>query len=152
MVTGTGNKGDPYTGILPQGSESEPGKVMVARWRLDHQPHSTVSASTARDKSVSPDAPAANIFSLVPKEVSPRNAFRDKLFAMFIDSDLSVLDVSDLGFGVRNDWMVQVVNLPELSPTLEAALLAVCTARLGRHAGQPTLVQQSLNHMRMACP
>jgi len=116
---------------------------MLSRWRLDQTkpPILTTSAS----KSLFPDEPILDLFPL-PIEVHPRNLFRDKLFSVFADNhiDLSVTNYAGIGFGHRNRWMVQIVNLPQLTPALEDALLAVCMARLGRHAAQPALVHESL--------
>lgn len=80
----------------------------------------------------------------LPQHVSARNVFRDSFFSLMVESDLPSGSGLYRTFGDRYDWPMHILHLPSLAPALENALLAICTARLGRHAARPALVQQSL--------
>jgi hypothetical protein len=121
--------------------EDNSGAVLVSRWRID------------QDKP-SPPASMSRVFPIHGvqpptthelQRVSPRNAFREKLCSVFVDHHLP-LDVVDLrqSAAKQRNWFVLVLGLPSLSPALENAVLALCTAQLGRHSGQPALVHESL--------
>lgn len=116
------------------------GMVMVSRWRANPSALSTVSLSKDKLPTSEPRARAV----VLPRGIPSRNVFREKLFSLFIEYDFPAGDVVRFTFGERNDWMSHVINLPSLTPSLEHALLAVCMARLGRHAALPTLVHESL--------
>ncbi|KAK3311053.1 uncharacterized protein B0T15DRAFT_520268 [Chaetomium strumarium] len=160
--------GDPSS-QLPSLDESDSGKVMVSRWRATDQgskPHvafssasssasSSVSASSSsgavrRAGSKTPLAQARTCPPL-PPEMSVRNVFRDRIFALFAEHNLSATDASlesasDAvwqSFGQRSDWLVRILNLPELTPSLEDSLLAACMAILGRRMNRPALTRES---------
>jgi hypothetical protein len=122
---------------------------MISRWRVD-QAKSPTSSSRASCRASSRDTPSPSEIAATRAwatvyDIPAKNIFRDKFFSLFVENDLTFNDSVKLTFGERNDWMVQVVNLPSLTPALEDALLAVCTARLGRLADRPALVRESLN-------
>lgn len=143
--------------LLP--GESDSGKVMVSRWRATDQsskpyvPPSSVSSSSraTTGRAGSKTLAQARACPLLPPEISVHNIFRDRIFALFAEHNLSATDtapvsVSDAmrqSLGERGDWMVRIMNLPELTPSLEDSLLAACTARLGRHTNRPALVRES---------
>ncbi|KAK2826883.1 hypothetical protein FQN49_007358 [Arthroderma sp. PD_2] len=72
-----------------------------------------------------------------------RNVFRDGFLSLAMDIDPGSSDVYRT-FGDRYDWFLHIPRLPSLTPALENALLATCTARLGQHTARPALVQKSL--------
>lgn len=114
---------------------------MVSRWRAD-QNKPCVSSSAATTLSQTMMVAKAMV---LPQTVSSRNAFRNKFFSLFVESGLSVINSVHFACGDRNDWMLQVIELPSMTEALENALLAVCTARLGRHADRFALVHESLD-------
>lgn len=146
--------------------ESDSGKVLISRWRATDQigkPHvPSSSAPPLASSSISSWLRAgsrAGNKTLVqartqppfPPEISVRNIFRDRIFALFAEHNvLAITDATPVSgndvlrfFGERGDWMVRILNLPELTPSLEDSLLAACTARLGRQTNSPTLIQES---------
>lgn len=116
------------------------GMVMMSRWRADHAASSTTVS--AKEKSSTSEALTGRL--AVPRAITSRNLFRDKLFSLFIEQDFSAGDIVKFSVGERTDWMSHVIDLPTLTPALEDALLAVCMARLGRHTARPALVHESL--------
>jgi hypothetical protein len=80
----------------------------------------------------------------LPRQVTTRNVFREKLLAMMADNDFAEGGGFYRVLGDRHDWPLHILNLPSLTPALENALLALCTSRLGRHTGQSALVRESL--------
>ncbi|KAK4235351.1 hypothetical protein C8A03DRAFT_17900 [Achaetomium macrosporum] len=154
--------------LLPD--ESDSGKVMVSRWRATDQsnkPHvpssSAPSSASSRVSSSSRAAsragtPGSKTFAqarpsplLPPPEISVHNIFRDRIFALFAEHNLSATDAAPVSasdavwqsFGERGDWMVRILNLPELTPSLEDSLLAAFIARLGRQTNRRALVRES---------
>ncbi|KAK0751623.1 hypothetical protein B0T18DRAFT_426240 [Schizothecium vesticola] len=144
--------------LLPD--ESDSGKVMVSRWRAADQsskPPAPSSDTRSGTSSVSSPRAArtgsktlAQTRPLLP-EISVHNIFRDRIFALFAEHNLSTTDVAPVStsdavlqsFGERGDWMVRIMSLAELTPGLEDSLLAACTARLGRQTNRPALVRES---------
>lgn len=124
--------------------------VMVSRWRID-QNKPPIPSSRDRTLCSHSDIVAMNktknknIGIALPRGLTINNVFRDRLFSLFLANDFPPGDSLRFIFGERNDWILHVINLPTLTPALEDALLAVCSARLGRHALRPGLVHESLN-------
>ena len=153
MAAGSGDES-----ALPD--ESDSGKVMISRWRATERPSppsssgsspapsssKTISTARSGNKALTQVAP----HPLFP-EISVRNVFSGRIFALFAEHNLSIYDekptsASDAvqrSFGDRGDWMVRIMDLPELTPSLEDSLLAACTARLGRVMNHPALVHES---------
>lgn len=129
---------------------AESGLVMVSRWRADRKETTPVSQSRIKSPSSSSSSPEAPVLTtktgtVLPFCISPLNAFKQGLFSLFVENGFPADNNSfQLPFCERSDWMVRVINLPTLTPALDNALLAVCTARLGRHVGRTDLVHQSL--------
>jgi len=70
----------------------------------------------------------------LPVEVSGRHAYRQQLLGRYLWHYLPAEVVEHggrLGAQQRN-WLLQIPGLPDLSPALEAAVLASCAAKLGR--------------------
>lgn len=44
----------------------------------------------------------------------------------------------------QGNWICAIAELPTLTPALEATILSVCTARLGRLKNDQSLIQESL--------
>jgi len=153
--------------LLPD--ESDSGKVMVSRWRAadqsskQHAPSSSVSSpaassvssrssSRAASRAVSRTHMQARTSPTLLPEVSVHNIFRDRIFALFAEQNLSATDVGVYttsaneavrqSFGERGDWMARIMNLPELTLSLEDSLLAACAARLGRQLDRLDLVRE----------
>jgi hypothetical protein len=89
---------------------------------------------------------------LLPPDIPVHNIFRDRIFALFAEYNLSAVDAAPVSasdavrqsFGERGgDWVVRIMSLPELTPSLEDSLLAACTARLGRQTNHYALVRES---------
>jgi hypothetical protein len=51
---------------------------------------------------------------------------------------------------IAGNWLVLVPDLPDITPALEASILAVCTARLGRVNSDTVLVRESLKFYTQA--
>ena len=132
--------------------DSASGKVVVSRWRIDpNHRHVTVpKLSKSRVKRGKSAAQAGLVVpSLVPLQtpVSTRNVFREKFFSLFVETDIMAAPRPDsvhLVVGKEKDWVQRVIELPNLTPALENAMLAFCTARLGRSSLRNDLVHQSL--------
>ncbi|KJZ80288.1 hypothetical protein HIM_00138 [Hirsutella minnesotensis 3608] len=109
--------------------QGESGPVMLSRWRACQSRSSTPS-------------PLLATTMVLPQVISNRNTFGSRLLSLMADVDLSgsLYHI----FGDRYDWHAQLLHLPVLSPALEHSLLALCMARLGRHADRPALVRKSL--------
>ncbi|KAK0719102.1 hypothetical protein B0H67DRAFT_147634 [Lasiosphaeris hirsuta] len=142
---------------LPDASDS--GQVMVSRWRAaDQSSAPRVPSSSASSLSRASSRAGSKLLAqarasppLPPPEISVHNIFRDRIFALFAENNLLTTDAAPLSvgdamqqsFGERGDWMVRIMNLSELTPSLEDSLLAACTARLGRHLNHAALVRES---------
>lgn len=130
----------------PSGDESNlsssSGRVMVYRYqnKSSEGPRSINGAS--------PSSPGNGLCKLTvpPQEVLLNNVFRDRLFALFLENNLSAAskDSVHIPFAQREDLMFQVINLPDMAPALESTLLAVYLARLGRQHDRPAIVHASL--------
>jgi hypothetical protein len=122
---------------LNQTSDTE--LVLASRWRIDHSRASTLPS---HPKALS--CHTLNNFFSLPPDIASCNVFRDKLIGLFLEHQLPAFDQPAPGFEDRR-WMREVVNLPAMTPALEHAVLAVCTAKLGRMNNQPALVHKSLS-------
>lgn len=80
--------------------------------------------------------------------ITPRYALRDQLLASFLGIYLPVgiLDRRARPPDRAKQFFLQLSDVPDISPALEAATLAVCMAKLGRHNGQKDLCYGSLQH------
>ncbi|KAK4206546.1 hypothetical protein QBC37DRAFT_434778 [Rhypophila decipiens] len=115
------------------------GRVMISRYQ-NKPPDGTPKSKTN-------PADASQIATVIPPQEMPlHNVFRDRLFAILVEKQLATVapDSVQIPFTQRNDLMLQVVSLPDLSPALENTLLAVYLARLGREHKLPSLVHASL--------
>ncbi|KJZ75785.1 hypothetical protein HIM_04942 [Hirsutella minnesotensis 3608] len=72
------------------------------------------------------------------------SAFGNKLTSLETEMGFSGIESLFRIFGDRYDWHLHILRLPSLTPALENALLALCTARLGRQGSRPGLGQKSL--------
>lgn len=82
----------------------------------------------------------------VPRQVSPRHAFRQQVLSVYLNSFLpnEILARGRSDATKNRHWLFYVPDMADLSPALETSVLAVCTARLGLSAGDPRLLHQSL--------
>lgn len=72
------------------------------------------------------------------QDVSPRNAFREKLARVFLDYHLRLEQIDRTRPAVeQRNWLLLVLDLPALTPALEHAVLALSTARVGRIQSPP---------------
>lgn len=126
MVPETNSRSPALTGC-----EGASGLVMLSRWRAGRNQPSTASTLLA------------TAFAL-PQQIPTRNVFRDKFLSLIADMDFPISSGLYRIFGARYNWHMHILHLSSLSPALENSLLALCTARLGRHMDRPELVQQSL--------
>ncbi|KAK0653045.1 hypothetical protein B0T16DRAFT_455357 [Cercophora newfieldiana] len=129
--------------LLPD--ESDSGKVMVSRWRAADRssPSSSAASSSSSKRAGSTALAQPQTPPLLPSELSVRSIFRDRIFSLYAEHNISTTDAVRQSFGERGDWMVRILNLPEMTPSLEDSLLAACTARLGRQQNRPALVRES---------
>ncbi|KAK8087479.1 hypothetical protein PG994_002453 [Apiospora phragmitis] len=124
--------------------QSEPGSglVMISWWRAAK---SNPLSRAAKIGHLSPEMLAMPI--RLPQEVSSQRVYRSRLISLMVENDAPFDGENSRAyqtFGDRYDWSLHVLNLPSLTPALEHALLAMSTARLGRHTGRPALTQESL--------
>jgi hypothetical protein len=122
-------------------NEACSGTVLFSRWSID-QDKPSYGVSKANDLPVQ----AINTYFPMLRDVSPRNAFREKLVGLFMDYHLprGLINSARQAVEQRN-WLLLVLELPTLTPALENAVLALCTARLGRHNDHQPLVHESLS-------
>jgi hypothetical protein len=122
-------------------SEAGSSAVLFSRWSID-QDKPSHGVSKANDLPVR----AINTYLPMLRDVSPRNAFREKLVSLFMDYHLprELIDSARQAVEQRN-WLLLVLELPSLIPALENAVLALCTARLGRYNDHQALVYESLS-------
>jgi hypothetical protein len=121
--------------------EADSGTVLVSRWRIDQdKPSSSISKASALP------IQTFNTYIPAPQDVSSRNAFREKLVSVFLDYHfpLEVIDCTRPAVKQRS-WLLLVLDLPTLTPALDHAVLALCTARLGRDNDHQGLVHGSLS-------
>lgn len=86
----------------------------------------------------SPAAPSAPLIA----SISPRHAFRQQLFSVYLSKHLPD-EVAAKSNRERN-WLLQVPGMPSLDSSLEAAVFAVCTARLGKQDANQDLIHKSM--------
>jgi len=82
----------------------------------------------------------------IPRPVSARHAFRQQLLAIYYSIYLPadvIRNSSRLAPGQRT-WLLQIAGLVDLTPALEAAVLATAAARVGFRDGDAPLLHQSL--------
>lgn len=143
--------------------EGDSGKVMVSRWRKDHDTPSPPTRMNLKSDS----SPFTPIIGKSPEWVShpplinsvaPRYALRDQLLCAFLETHLpNELFQRHRSLSKSKNFLLQLPDIPDLSPALESSLLAVCLARLGRMNGQLdlccgslSLYSDSLRHLRKA--
>ncbi|PKS08021.1 hypothetical protein jhhlp_006633 [Lomentospora prolificans] len=142
MVVGDG-AASPHTKSSVE-DEDNSGMVMVSRWRVDSNRTQAAIRTKAQEK-LCPESALLPRTTALPATVPTRNAFRDGFFSLLVQTNLPANNsVYCLVGGHRYNWLLQVLDLPSLSPALENALLAVCTAQLGRRADRTELVRQAL--------
>jgi hypothetical protein len=122
-------------------NEAGSGAILFSRWSID-QDKPSHSVSKANDLPVQ----AINTYLPMLRDVPPRNAFREKLVSLFMDYHLprELIDSARQAVERRN-WLLLVLELPTLTPALENAVLALCTARLGQYNNRQALVYESLS-------
>ncbi|KAF3014500.1 hypothetical protein E8E14_011241 [Neopestalotiopsis sp. 37M] len=116
------------------GAEFDSGLVVTSRWRVDPDHSNRAQALVPRPLQHS---------IRIPKAVSSCHAYRNRLFGLFLDHHFPVIDQPVPALEQRN-WMLQILQLPNLTPGLTSAVLALCTAHIGHHNGDTVLVSQSL--------
>lgn len=115
--------------------------VHVGRWRIHtREKHSPLAATRAIHRTKDQLTQLTGI----PVPIAPRHAFREQFFSLFLAYNFPTVCQPSAGT-VKNNWMLEVLRLPSLSPALENATLALCAARIGRHDKQVSLVHQSLS-------
>jgi len=130
----------------PSGDESHlssaSGRVMVSRYQ-NKSPQGQKPIPGASSSSTSN---ALSNLTVPPQEVLLNNVFRDRLFALFVENNLSsaAKDSVHMPFAQRDGLLQQVLDLPNMAPALESTLLAVYLARVGRQHELPTIVHASL--------
>ncbi|OIW22966.1 hypothetical protein CONLIGDRAFT_145590 [Coniochaeta ligniaria NRRL 30616] len=133
-----------HDGSALPADRSESSMVMVSRWRKSSSKPAISSAqlsasSTPRDN----DLPSAIGNTTLPKEIPVRSVFRDRILALNLEDPHNVPTVR-LAYGERNDWLLHILDLPELTPALEDSLLAIAVAQLGQRTSRPELLHESL--------
>ncbi len=121
--------------------ESHSGKALLSRWRADGDERRTLpSAKTGDGIRARQQNPL-----LVVRPVGPGNVFRDQLLHLSVNHHYpaALMDRSRAVVRQRS-WLLHVLELPWLSPTLEQAMLAVGTVRLGRRDAKDALEREGL--------
>lgn len=121
---------------LPIG-DSDSGTVLVSRWR------SNQGKSTTKSKLIV-QLPPINDLDLV--QIPPQQIFKGQIFAQFLEQCTPKhLFSREMQAQRRRNWMLQALELPQLDPALEHAMLATCSARLGKYNNDQVMVHQSLS-------
>ncbi|KAH8887208.1 hypothetical protein GQ53DRAFT_726641 [Thozetella sp. PMI_491] len=138
------------------GDDPDSAPVFISRWRLvDRGAPASRSSSTSSGPSQAAQArrpiergpePASGLPSPLDYRTTARHANRDQLLGFFLRMHLPN---EELEFPHRDsiknrNFLLHLPDLPDISPTLETALLAVCSARLGTADGHSDLAAQSL--------
>lgn len=150
MSSGTGHS----TGHqLANVRDTESGLVLCSRWGVKPPSPAAARTSAASLSWSSSKATRASVdaaeqarrrkATCFPSCLIPNRLLHDGLFSLFLQSDTSHDQSIHLVFGERQDWIRQIIDLPNLQPVLRDGVLAVCTARLGRHVSRPDLVYES---------
>ncbi|KAK6065777.1 hypothetical protein SCUP234_12397 [Seiridium cupressi] len=131
---------EPETGLAGFSERNTSIHVHVARWRVNPKR----SAPTSDVASTSPSKPHLGYPSPIPRQPGQRNAFKEQFFSLYLAQTFPTICNPGTSFAGSNNWMLEILRLPALSPALENATLAVCAAKLGRRDQKPDLVHQSL--------
>ncbi|KAB5582322.1 hypothetical protein GE09DRAFT_1074463, partial [Coniochaeta sp. 2T2.1] len=126
--------------------------VMVSRWRKDvtkptvrSAPLSTASVSGGLGMHPQALEAGSSQQPQLPNEISLRNMVREGLLASCFSDPKSDDGCSvSLAYGEKSEWVLCILNLPDLAPALEDALLAISTAKLGQRTSRPDLLHESL--------
>jgi Fungal specific transcription factor domain len=125
--------------------EADSGTVLVSRWRIDQDKPSRSISNTS--------AYPVQIYIPSLQDISPRNALREKLMGVFINHHLPLDAIDSTRLAVKQrHWLLLVLDLPTLTPALEHAVLALCTARLGRYNDLQALIHESLSLYTSSLP
>ena len=129
------------------------GMVMVSRWRKDSSKPTAssamLSASSASRRGTSHPpfdvrlAASAYNHSL-SDEIPLRSVFRDVLLAQCLVDNPPSDPQAKLSYAEGNQWVLDVLGLPQLTPALEDSLFAVSIAVLGHRASRTDLMHESL--------
>ncbi|KAK9420262.1 hypothetical protein SUNI508_06531 [Seiridium unicorne] len=131
---------EPETGLAAFSERNTSIHVHVARWRVNPKR----SAPTSVVASASPSKPHVGFPSPIPRQPGQRNAFKEQFFSLYLAQTFPTICNPGTSFAGSNNWMLEILRLPALSPALENATLAVSAAKLGRRDQKPDLVHQSL--------
>jgi hypothetical protein len=88
---------------------------------------------------------ATNITARLNVSVHPRHALRDQLLAFFLNDESPSEMMGRVRPGEYRSWLFQLPNISYITPALENAILAVCTAKLGRRVGDVALAHEGLS-------
>lgn len=112
--------------------------VHIGRWRADRTKANITTVRTPVSHTrINPG------YYPICIQLDPRSAYREQFYSLFLPPTFPTICHPNVA-AVENNWLLDVLHLPALSPALDNATLAVCAARLGKRDGKPTLVQQSL--------
>lgn len=130
-------------GVSHLPNESSSGPVFYSRWRIDQ--HDKPCPSTAKEDPHTAPKKASTPPPSLTISIPSRSVFRDQLVDLFLSNQFptEIIERTRTVSKSRN-WMLLVPELPTLTPALENAVLAICTARLGRQDGHEVLARQSL--------
>lgn len=121
-------------------AESDSIPVLHKRWRkplLNKSSLNTAAESTS-------NLPIACRPAELPNSISCRNVIRTSLVASFIDDQCPQNIISSAHPGTHRKWLFQLASLPSVTPVLEDAILAVCTAKFSQKTGIKGLQHESL--------
>ncbi len=138
------HKADKRPSLLPHSEEAESGPVLISRWRADRRKrHSTPSAREHR-RIMLDRGSVVDLSSLLALHVFPRNVFRTQFIDLIIRHNFPAAVLEGQADLKCRHWLLQLPDLTTLTPALENAVLAICTARLGRLDGHDGLCNESL--------
>jgi hypothetical protein len=96
--------------------------------------------------------PTHNAFEFLWRISCPttRSVYRQQILSEFLHSYYGGVPDPSKTEKISGGWLTMLPDLPDMTEALEAAILAVCTARLGRVNRDPALIHESLRFYTQA--
>lgn len=121
---------------------SEPGSLMVARWRVDpanpSQPAAVLKIASLRLQH--------QYGASLPHQISPRHAGQQQILDVFLRHHLPSEALNHAGpITSQRHWLLEIQDAPSMAPALEYSILALCMAKLGRKFDDENLEREGLS-------
>ena len=142
--------------ILSQGPVVDSPDPEVSTQKLRSELHGTSSADGKKHDSLLPPRSSRSTHEdsklrpglqfCLPKDIPLHAALRQQLLSEFLYCYLPDSMLAGLQRGPKEEtsWLVQVAESTALTKALETAIMALCTAKLGRLHDDPVMVKASL--------